>query len=111
MLRQIQYNLAKLFNFPFTGKDHRVQSMLAEIQSRDGLKFKVRKDEGGWTAECENLKGIMTGGTDLHPTQSEIDAQVKDAIFTAFEIPPYFCKDEIIRNIEEPVTKLVYARK
>lgn len=111
MLRQIQYNLAKLFNFPFeTKRDSRVQSMLVEIQRRGGLKFRIEKNKEGWIAKCENLKGIITGGTNPNPTQTEIDAQIKDAIFTAFGIPPYLCKDDLIRNAEGPVKELVYAR-
>ena len=110
MFRKLQYSIAKLFNFPFKN-DYRVQKMNIEIGKRDGLRFKITKDKEGWSAECENLKGIITGGTNLNPTRSEVDSKIKDAIFTAFGIPPYLCKDNLIRNVEEPLKELVYVRR
>lgn len=110
MLRQLQYNFSKLFNFPNAEKDERVQNMLIQIQKRGGLKFNIKINNGeGWVAECENLKGIITGGTNNNPTKAEIDNMIKDAIFTAFEIPPYLCKDNLIKDVKERVKEIVYA--
>lgn len=112
MLREIQYNLAKVFNFPIEPeKDVHVRNMLVEIKRQGGFRFQVKRNKDGWVAECENVKGIITGGSDPNATQAEIDSQIKDAIFTAFDIPPYLCKDQLIRNVEKPVEELVYARR
>ncbi len=105
MFRKTQYNLAKLFNFPIEAeRNYRVQGMRNEIQKMGGsLRFKVQKNSEGWIAECENLKGIITGGTDSKTTDEEINSQIKDAIFTAFGIPPYLSKDSLLKNTGEPV--------
>ena len=110
MFRKTQYNLAKLLDFPFDPqKNNNVRQMGLQIKARGGLKFQIKINEEGWMAECENLEGIITGGTNPRPSPQEIDAQIKDAIFSAFNIPPYLCKDELIRKINEPVKEVVYA--
>jgi predicted RNase H-like HicB family nuclease len=112
MLKQIQYNLAKLLRFPINPEmDMRVQNMILEIKRRGKLRFTIQKNEEGWIAECEEIKGIITGGTNPHPTQEEVESQIKDAVFTAFGIPPYLCKDALLRNVEESVKELVYVGK
>lgn len=112
MWRHIQYNLAKLFNFPIKPEsDRRVQNLLAEIERQGNLHFKIESHKNGWTAECENIKGIITGGANPNPTQEEIDSQIKDAIFTAFGVPAYLSNDSLIRNVEKPAKELVYARR
>ena len=103
MFRKTQYNLAKLFNFPIKAeRDYRVQTMLTEIQRMCGLRFKIQKNNEGWIAECENFKGIITGGVNPKVTDEEINLQIKDAIFTAFGIPPYLAKDSLIKKTGEP---------
>lgn len=112
MLRQIQYNLAKLLNFPIKPEtDLRVRNMALEIKRRGGLRFTIKKNEEGWIAECEEIKGIITGGTNPYPTSEEIESQLKDAVFTAFGIPPYLCKDNLIHNVKDIVKELVYVGK
>jgi hypothetical protein len=104
MFRKTQYNLAKFFNFPIEAEhNYRVQNMRNEIQRMGGsLRFKIQKNSEGWIAECENLKGIITGGTNPKATDEEINSQIKDAIFTAFGIPPYLSKESLIKNTGEP---------
>lgn len=51
-------------------------------------------------AESVNIKGIITGGS----SKQEIPKQIRDAIFTFFEVPVYLCSDEILRSSNEPVT-------
>ena len=115
MLRRIQYQLAKSLNHPIDGKgDFRVQAMLSDIQRLGGsLKFIVKKTNEGWLAECENLKGIITGGANSLPTEKEMNSQIKDAVFTAFGIPPYLCRENLLRNVaNEPIVieeERVYA--
>ncbi|MBI2048876.1 MAG: hypothetical protein HY434_00800 [Candidatus Liptonbacteria bacterium] len=103
MLRKTQYNLAKLFNFPIEAeRNYRVQTMQNEIHKMGGLRFKIQKNSEGWMAECENFKGIITGGVDSNATDEEINSQIKDAIFAAFGIPPYLSKDSLVTKIGEP---------
>ena len=111
MFRKLQYNLAKLLNFPITPeKDSRVQAMKAAIEQVGGkLTFTVRRYTDGWTAECKEMGGIVTGGTESNPTEQEINDNIRDAIFTAFCIPPYLCKDGLIKNMREPVREEVLA--
>jgi len=111
-MRNILYNLAKLFQFPLRPEnDERVRDMLDRIKALGGLDFEIKLHKRGWTAECTNLRGIITGGTNPKPTQEEVDDQVRDAIFSAFDIPPYLCRDGLVRNIciEKPLRKTVYA--
>lgn len=113
MFRKIQYNLAKLLNFPIDPEnDRRVQAMKAEIEKVGGrLNFTVQRHENGWTAECKEIKGVVSGGTERNPTEQEINNTIRDAVFTTFGIPPYLCKDELIKNVHEPVREqtLVFA--
>ncbi len=113
MLRKLQYNLAKLLRFPIDpGSDQHVKAMKAAIEKVGGrLNFIVQRHEDGWTAECQEIKGIITGGTERDPTDQKINYNIKDAIFTAFGIPPYLCNDELIKNIREPAREqnLVFA--
>lgn len=103
MFRRIQYNIAKFLNFPINpGNDRRVQAMKAEIERLGGkLNFTVRIYEDGWLAQCKEVTGIITGGPDVNPTDAEINDSIRDAVFSTFGIPPYLCKDELLRNTRE----------
>jgi len=103
MFRKIQYNLAKLLNFPINPEmDHRVQNMRTVIERVGGhLNFSVQRHHDGWTAECREIKGIITGGNTANPTDQEINDSIRDAIFSAFGVPAYLCKDDLIRDIRE----------
>ncbi|MBU3942911.1 hypothetical protein KKA24_02920 [Patescibacteria group bacterium] len=108
-MRKLIYKLSKLFKFPLNPeKDYRVQNMLSEAKRMGGFKFDIKKHENGWTAECINFKGIITGGQNPKPTIAEVDEQIKDAIYTAFNIPSYLCRDNLISNPEYS-KKLIYA--
>lgn len=110
MWRRIQYNLAKLFKFPIKPEnDYRVRNLLAEVKRQGNLHFKIEFHKDGWTAECENVKGIITGGTNPKPTQAEIDEKIRDAVFASFGIPPYLCRDNLIYPVGKPTKELVYA--
>ena len=103
MLRRLQYNLAKLFSFPIDPeKNFRVQKMKEAIEHVGGkLNFHIQRYADGWTAECKEMEGIITGGNNPNPTDQEINNEIRDAIFSAFGIPPYLCKDELIRSVRE----------
>lgn len=98
-MRQIQYFIAKILGFPKDPRsDARVLNMSNEIDRRGGLKFILKVNSDGWIAECQNLDGIVTGGNELKPSILDIDKKIKDAIFSAFGIPPYLCDETIIKS-------------
>lgn len=103
MLRKLQYNLAKMLNFPINPEtDRRVQNMKKAIERVGGhLNFSVKRHHNGWTAECQEMNGIITGGNTANPTDQEINDEIRDAIFSAFGVPPYLCKDELLRDMRE----------
>lgn len=103
MKRELISNLTKPISFLFhPEKDGRVIAMRNEFEKHgDRLGFKVSIDKEGWVAECKEIKGIITGGTNPYPSQKEIDEQITDAIHTAFAIPPHLSNIKLIRNAKE----------
>jgi predicted RNase H-like HicB family nuclease len=65
-----------------------IQEMQEEIAKVGGkLTFSITTHEDGWSAECNEFDGIITGGTNAHATEEEMLAKIKDAIDVAFCIP------------------------
>lgn len=58
------------------------------------LTFKIYKNEEGWTAQCNEVSAIIAGGTNANPSNSEIESQIRESIFSAFNVEakesPYF---------------------
>lgn len=85
---------------------------LMTVLNHGGIQFEITKhdDESGkyFTAESTNLPGnyIITAGETL----AELDANIKDAIFTAFQVPAYYCNRVPINipNLTEKIN-LQYA--
>lgn len=79
-------NLASLFgNNPHIDLDERTR-VAGELEKIGSLNFKVSKDEEGWMAQCKELPGIITGNTNPNPKNDEIESQIRDAIYAAFNI-------------------------
>jgi len=79
-------NLANLFgNNSDIDLDERTR-VLGELKKIGNLTFKISKDEDGWTAQCKELAGIITGNTNPDPTNTEIESQIRDAIYAAFNV-------------------------
>ncbi|MFH1192885.1 MAG: hypothetical protein V1656_01030 [Candidatus Jorgensenbacteria bacterium] len=96
-MRTLLYFFAKILGFPINPRTNRaVLAMVKKIGELGGLRFSVRIEKDGWTAECKNLDGIITGNTNPTPSIYEIDQYIKDAIFSAFSIPPYLCDEKMI---------------
>jgi hypothetical protein len=67
------------------------ESMNAQIKEvgKDGmLHFTIETHQQGWMAQCEEIKGIVTGNTNPNPSQEEINSHIRDAVFSAFNIAP-----------------------
>lgn len=56
------------------------------IKGLGGLTFKVKQDSDGWVATCNEVRSIITGGTNPNPSGSEIEAEIRSAIFAVFNI-------------------------
>lgn len=66
------------------------------------LKFEVFSD-GEWLVTSEELPGLVTGGS--LKEQGSIEAQIIDAIFTYFAVPPEYCDDRLFlgeKKIQRP---------
>ncbi|MEK7180073.1 MAG: hypothetical protein AAB706_01235 [Patescibacteria group bacterium] len=75
--------------------------VLNEINQIGSLTFKIYRNEEGWMAKCQEVNGIIAGGTNPQPTSVEIESQIRDAIFAAFDVKtnvdkesPYFTYQE-----------------
>ena len=65
-----------------------MNSQIKEI-GRDGmLHFIIKSHKKGWTAQCEEIEGIVTGNTNPNPSQDEINTNIRNAIFAAFNVQP-----------------------
>lgn len=88
--------------------DPRVKAMREAISKLGSIQFDIEVfSNGSWVAESTNIDGILTGGTN----KDGINENLKDAIFTYFEIPPHLCDDALIRTQDEPLRleQRVYA--
>lgn len=99
-----------LYKFPNKKGEQALQECLAFL-ANTGIEFEVswHNDETGkyFLAKSINLdRGqIVTSGANL----IELDKSIKDAIYTAFNVPAYYCDYSKIRNTNEPVRELKYA--
>ena len=88
---------AALFgNNPDISLDERVR-MVRELEKIGSLTFKITTNEEGWVAQCQEVSGIIAGGTNPNPTSTEIESQIRDSIYAAFNVKitetkgsPYF---------------------
>lgn len=88
--------------------DARVKAMRAKISKLGSIQFSIEIfPDGSWVAESTNIDGILTGGS----TKDSINENLKDAVFTYFEIPPHLCNDALIKTQGEPlkIEQRVYA--
>jgi hypothetical protein len=63
------------------------------------LTFSVEKGSDGWLATCNEIPGIIAGGLNLEPTDSEIKSQIRESILATFgaeeEEPATFSYKEV----------------
>lgn len=66
----------------------------------------VKEDGGYYLAECSiGNRHIITTGQ----SEKEMDWNVKDAIFTAFEVPPRYCNFASLESVRDGKSALQYA--
>jgi len=62
--------------------------IMTEIGALGGLTFTMHYDEDGWTAQCNEVSGIIAGGDNRTPSKEEIEEGMRLAIFAAFGVAP-----------------------
>ena len=78
--------LAALFgNNPDISLDERAR-VIVELDKIGSLSFDMTLNKDGWTAQCKEVPGIIAGGTNQNPTESEIETLIRDAIYAAFDV-------------------------
>lgn len=114
MLTKLKYEASQLLRKGGVDFDERkhptVNEMQRVINGLGSIQFKIELyPDGSWTAESVNPNGIITGGK----STKEINSNIKDAIFTYFEISPHLVNDDLLKADNEPavVTERVYATR
>ena len=90
----------------FEGKDAQdyraIQNMTNQLKDMGGmLHFAIHKNEDGWTASCNEVEGIVTGGLNSNPSNFEIESQIREAIYTAFDIKTRIAPEKLKSSISE----------
>ena len=75
------------------------------IKENGSIRFRVHHDTDGFWAESINIDTIYSSGE----TYDELMENLKDAVFTHFEIPSKECDDQLLKVEGEMSTKLSYA--
>jgi hypothetical protein len=65
------------------------------------LHFTIHKTEDGWMAKCNEVEGIITGGVNPCPEDYEIQSQIREAIYTAFDIKTKISPERIKSSVSE----------
>ncbi|MEA2065010.1 MAG: hypothetical protein U9O66_01795 [Patescibacteria group bacterium] len=99
-----------LLKFPSKKGERALEKCLAFLaNNKIDFEIKEHNDETGkyFLAKSMNLNNgqIITSGKNL----VELDKNIKDAIYSAFDVPAYYCDYSKIRNINEPIKELKYA--
>lgn len=59
---------------------------MTELEKIGTLTFSLSKDENGWVAQCDEVTGIIAGGTNPNPSPNEMESEIRSAIFAAFNV-------------------------
>jgi|SRR3989344_5680851 len=82
-----RYKTHTIFKVDEYPDDQTLTILSKEMQERGGLlHFNTEHTTEGWSAQCLEIKGIITGGTNPNPSQEEIVSTIRDAIRVAFNI-------------------------
>lgn len=94
-------DLARRLGYDFHSPENeavlRMRQAIAQLAGR-AIQINVETAPNGtWFAQSTNVDGLITGGSD----QSEMDAMIRDAIFTYYGIPPQHALDSLIVNLSD----------
>jgi len=79
----------------------------AEVMNVGGmLHFAVTREDTGWSAICEEIDAIVTGGDEINPDNELIESRIREAIQTAFHLPMKVQLGAVMQNIANPVFQL-----
>lgn len=81
-------HLATLFTDHSDISAEEKERITIEIHALGGLTFTMYYDEDGWTAQCNEVSGIIAGGDNRTPSKEEIEEGMRLAIFAAFGVAP-----------------------
>lgn len=100
-----QYKLGSLLGGNSNPDEEAVENMLKQINDVGGmLHFSISKEEDGWSAQCDEIPGIITGGTSATPTDEEIETNIRAAIHSAFNLSSKVRSEEVI--FESAITEV-----
>ena len=99
------YKLANLFRKNANPDQLAVEKMMKQIQAVGGmLHFSITKEADGWSAQCDEIPGIITGGASATPTNEEIETNMREAIHAAFNLSSNVRSEEVIH--EKAITEV-----
>jgi hypothetical protein len=85
-MRKNTFNFASLFDNNLGISSNERTRVEKEIEKVGGLTFKIHIEKDGWYAECKEVPGIIAANANSHPSSIEIESQIRDAIFAAFNV-------------------------
>ena len=79
--------------------DEEKMRITLEIRKIGNLTFSLYYDEDGWTAQCNEVSGILASGDNPKPSLDEIESEMRSAILAVFGAKrqassPYFAYTE-----------------
>lgn len=91
--------------------------VIAELEKIGSLTFDITTGEDGWVAQCKEITGILAGGTNQKPTSAEIESQIRESIYAAFDVQvtqdktsPYFTYNDV-SHMPEGNFKVTHATR
>ncbi len=60
--------------------------VIDEVKKLGSLTFALTMNEEGWAAQCNEMPALIAGNTNPHPTDIEIQSEIRTAIFAAFDV-------------------------
>ncbi len=95
------YKFGHLLGGTSRPEEEAVENMLKQINEVGGmLHFSINKESDGWSAQCDELPGIITGGTSVDPKDEEIESNIRAAIHAAFNLSSKVRSEEVISKRE-----------
>lgn len=93
------YKLGRLFSGNTPSDKKAVKQMMDQINAVGGmLHFSITREEDGWSAQCDEIPGIITGGESPNPTNEEIEQSIREAIHAAFHLSSDVRSEEVIQE-------------